>query len=137
MIPVQIIILPVGPNRAAKVAGVCAYLERLSVDNPWHIEVKPHKKTRSKQQNDYLWVIYNIILQSGQLEGWEKQDLHEYFLGEHFGWETLEGMGRRRMRPLKRSSKLSTTEFSDYVDFIQRKAAEMGIYIPDANEEFQ
>jgi hypothetical protein len=60
--------------------------------------------------------------------------LHEYFLGEHFGWETLEGFGRKRLRPLKRSSKLSTAEFAAFVDFIQRKAAELGIYIPDANE---
>jgi hypothetical protein len=58
-------------------------------------------------------------------------------LGEHFGWETLEGFGRKRMRPIRRSSKLSTMEFQDYVAFIQQKAAELGIVIPDPNEEVQ
>ena len=112
------------------------YIRALPANKAWRIEVTPYKPRRSDQQNRYLWgVVYDTILKAGQLDGWHSEDLHEYFLGECFGWETLEGMGRRRMRPLKRSSKLSTTEFSDYVDFIQRKAAEMGIYIPDANEE--
>ena len=64
-------------------------------------------------------------------QGWRNEDVHEYFLGEHFGWETLDGLGRKRMKPLNRSSKLSKMEFVDYVAFIQQKAAEMGIVIPD------
>jgi hypothetical protein len=52
-------------------------------------------------------------------------------LGECFGWETVEGFGRKRLKPLKRSAKLTTLEFSDFVAFIQRKAAEFGVYVPD------
>ena len=62
-------------------------------------------------------------------------DLHEYFLGEHFGWQTLEGFGRKRVKPLRRSSPLSKTEFVDFVDFIQRTMAGHGVYIPDPEEE--
>jgi hypothetical protein len=36
------------------------------------------------------------------------------------------------MKPIRRSSRLNKMEFADYVNFIQRKAADMGIYIPDA-----
>ena len=81
-------------------------------------------------------VCYPTILETGgeALAGWTKDDLHDYFLGEHFGWETIEGFGRKRIKPIRRSSKLSTMEFVDFVDFIQMKAAELGIYIPSPNE---
>jgi hypothetical protein len=117
--------------------SVFRFLSGLSPDKPWQITVKPFRRLRSESQNKYLWgAVYPTILQDGgeALAGWTKDDLHEFFLGEHFGWETIEGFGRRRMKPLRRSKALNTTEFMDFVDFIQRKAAEMGIYIADPNE---
>ncbi len=90
--------------------------------------------SRSLEQNRYLWgVCYPVILERGgeTLGGWTNNDLHEYFLGEHFGWETIEGFGKKRMKPLHRSSTLTKMEFVDFVASIQLKAAEMGIVIPD------
>ncbi len=40
-------------------------------------------------------------------------------------------VGRKKIKPRKRSSRLTTGEFADYVAFIQRRCAEHGIYIPD------
>ena len=38
-------------------------------------------------------------------------------------------------RPIRRSSKLSpNSKFVDFTQFIQRKMAEHGIYVPDPNE---
>ena len=94
-----------------------------------------HKPRRSENQNRYLWgVVYPTILKAGHLDGWHAEDLHEFFLGEHFGWETLDGMGRKRVKPLKRSAKLTKQEFSEYVAFIQQRASGMGIYVPDPEE---
>ena len=91
--------------------------------------------TRSIQQNRYLWgVCYPTILEKGDLEGWRGEDLHEYFLGEHFGWETIAGFGKKRVKPIHRSHNLSTMEFADYVAFVQERAAGLGIYIPDPEE---
>lgn len=99
---------------------------------PHEITIESKKSTRSLEQNAYLWgVCYQTILDAGQLEGWRKEDLHEYFLGEHFGWEHLEGFGRKRLRPVNRSSTLSKMQFVDFVDFIHQKMAEIGIVIPD------
>ena len=91
---------------------------------------------RSTEQNAYLWgCCYETILEHGLKEqGWTNEDLHIYLLGEHFGWETIEGFGRRRQRPIKTSSGLNKAEFADYIDFIHRKAAEMGVYIPSPEE---
>jgi hypothetical protein len=105
----------------------------LSKEKAWTIEIDEYKPKRSDSQNRYLWgVCYAELMKV--LPGWQAEDIHEYMLGEHFGWETIEGMGRKRLRPLRRSSALNKQEFSDFVAFIQRKAAEHGCYIPDANE---
>jgi hypothetical protein len=121
-----------GPFRDAVIQRMVRYLSLLPADKEYRADVDEYRKTRSDSQNKYLWgAVYPTILKDGNLDGWHAEDLHEYFLGEHFGWETVEGFGRKRMRPIKRSSRLSTVEFADYVDFIQRKAAELGIYIAD------
>lgn len=112
---------------------LAAFVEALDLAKAWRVQIEEARPRRSDHQNRYLWgVCYRTILDSGLREqGWDADDVHEYFLGEHFGWETLEGFGRKRLKPVRRSSKLSKMEFMDYVAFIQRKAAEMGIYIPD------
>ena len=129
--------LAVGERSDGMVAKIAGFLVRLPADKAWRVSVVEQKRTRTQQQNRYLWgVAYPAILAGGgeALGGWTAEDLHEYFLGEHFGWETLEGFGRKRIKPLRRSAKLSTLEFSDFVAFIQRKAAEFCVYVPDPNE---
>lgn len=108
------------------------YAEMCKQEFPFKVKLTRGGK-RSLEQNAYLWgVCYEMILESGLREqGWRNTDVHEYFLGEHFGWETLDGLGRKRVRPLNRSSVLTKMEFVDYVAFIQERAAQMGIVIPD------
>lgn len=124
------IILTRDGNRDALIERVANVLRALSVTSAWRVEIKPHKATRSLAQNRTLWgVVYPAILQ--HLPGWDVADVHEYCLGECFGWETVEGFGRKRMKPIKRSAKLSVTEFMDYIAWIQRTMAERGIFVPD------
>ena len=102
-------------------------------NKPLAVTVELWKKPRTNQQNAYLWgVVYPAVIEGGgeALAGWTRDDLHDYFLGECFGWETLEGFGRKRLRPLRRSSTLNKQEFTDYLMFIEAKCAEMGIQIP-------
>ena len=109
-------------------------VQGLSPDKTWAIEVTEWKKPRTNQQNAFLWgVAYPAILEGGgeALAGWTRDDLHEYFLGECFGWEMLEGFGRKRMRPLKRSSALTKQEFSEYLNFLEGRCMDMGIVIPE------
>lgn len=112
-------------------------LEAMPLAKSYKVEVSEHKPVRTSQQNKYLWgVIYPAIIEQGKLEGWTNEEVHDYCLGECFGWETVSGLGRTRIRPVKRSSKLTNPEFSDYINFIQHRMAEHGIYVPDADEEF-
>ncbi len=98
---------------------------------PFKVELK-HGNRRTISQNAFLWAVcYPEIIRQGGLDGWHNQDVHEFYLGEWSGWEELSGLGRKRVRPVRRSSVLSKTEFSDYIAFIQQRAAERGIFIPD------
>lgn len=107
------------------------------MEKSWRVTVGPYRKARSNDQNAFLWMTYQTILDSAteELRGWTKDDLHEFFLIDAFGAETIDGFGRKRLKPIKRSSKLTTTEFMDYVAHIQQFMAERGLYLPDPNEE--
>lgn len=115
---------------------VLAFISALSPQCAWVIELKKFQRRRSTDQNALLWKIYSKILEScgEELRGWTKEDLHTFMLGTHFGWERLEGFGMKRLHPIKRSSKLSTEEFSELVEFVYRFAADHGIYISGKNE---
>jgi len=111
-------------------------VSRLDPAQSWQVTIEAFKPKRSDQQNAFLWgVVYPSILEGGgeTLRGWTTTDLHEYFLIEAFGSEVIEGFGRKRHKPLRRSSKLTKQEFSDYLSLIEAKCAELGIHIPEPN----
>jgi hypothetical protein len=131
-------IFPRGTRPDAMASVVARMVSNLDPLKTWAVEVTEWKKPRTAQQNKFLWgVVYPSILEGGgeALRGWQRDDLHDYFLGECFGWETLEGFGRKRMRPLKRSSALDKQEFSDYLLFLETKCLDMGIVIPEPSYE--
>lgn len=117
-------------GRERVVKSLQRFLETLPANQPFKIEIGRYQKRRSDQQNRYLWgVVYAAF--KAALPGWDAEDIHEFLLGEHFGWERMEGMGRPRMRPIKRSSQLTKQEFGEYVDFCIRKGAEHGVFVPE------
>jgi hypothetical protein len=89
------------------------------------------KSRRTNDQNALLWALYEDVLSKGgeTLGGWTKNDLHEHFLGEHFGWEIREALGRKKQVPRHRSSRLTKAEFSDFLESVVRKCAEYGIVL--------
>ena len=120
--------------RKLAIIKITRFLESLG-QKAWRVEVGEYHATRSGQQNRYLFGVVYPELQK-HLPGWDKDDVHNFMLGEWSGWEVLDGLGgvHQHSKPIRRSSKLTTVEFSDFVGFIQRRAAEIGVYIPDANE---
>jgi hypothetical protein len=125
------------PRNRADASRATRFLDSLPADKAWAVEVREHKPRRTDQQNRFLWgVCYATILREGgeALGGWTADDLHEHYLAKHFGTETLELAGSVYERPLRRSSRLNKQDFADFVAFIQREAAGMGIYIKDPDE---
>lgn len=129
----QVIIIPkTDQGRFQAIDRLSKTLRALDADKIWDVEVKERKSRRSDQQNKLLWSIYEEILDRGgeEMGGWTKEDLHEFFLITHFGSETKELFGKKRLVPLRRSSRLNKQEFSDFVETILRFMAERGICIP-------
>jgi hypothetical protein len=89
------------------------------------------KARRTSPQNDLMWSLYAEALRKGgeALGGWDKDDIHEYMLGEYYGWNKCTAFGRTRLKPKKRSSTRSKAEHSDYLEFVVRKFAEHGIVL--------
>ena len=129
-------IFPRGTKKEAIAQAVVLLIRDETI--AWQVTVEPFKKPRTNQQNAYLWgVVYPTILEAGgeTLRGWQADDLHEYFLGEIYGWETLDGMGRKRMKPVKRSSRMSRSDFMNFLEEISQRCANLCILIPEPTYE--
>jgi hypothetical protein len=132
----QSIILPVMLPRDRVVERIASALLALPIEQGWRVEIHEHKSTRSSQQNRLLWSLYDQIIKKGgeAMQGWGREDLHEFFLIHHFGSETRTLFGKKRLTPVRRSSRLSKKEFSDFVDAIDRFMAERGLVLEMPNE---
>lgn len=86
------------------------------------VEIRPRRRTRSTDQNAWIWgVAYPQIAEALGYEPHEIEELHYGLVakwgGEHFD----KRLGA--MVPNKRSSKLTTKEFSDYMEWLVRFGA--------------
>lgn len=121
-----------GPGRGIILANVISFISELPDAKEWRITIERFRKRRSNDQNAALWgVAYKAL---SDATGNDPDDLHQFFLGEWSGWDVIDVMGQQRRVPKRRSSKLTTAEFSDFYEFIQRRAAECGYNVPSPNE---
>jgi len=123
-------IFPKGTTTEQMANAVARMVQPLDPTRTWSVEILEWKKPRTNQQLRYLYgVVYPMVLEAGgeSLKSWTRDDLHEFFLGEIYGWETLEGLGRKRLRPLRRTSRMTKTEFSEFLYAIEARCMDMGI----------
>lgn len=136
-------VLPRGDRKRALplATQVLAGLDELVA---WNVTIEPVKHERSASQNAYLWAVPNKMISDAT--GYEVEEVHEYLCGQHFGWKDkrvpktprnpsgVESVPIRTTTTDERGKRnvLTTTQFSDYVDFVQRFAAKkLGLVIPD------
>lgn len=125
--------------------SVTQMVQQITSDRAWCIEVSEWKKPRSNQQLRYLFgVVYPMVLEAGgeALGGYTREDLHDFFLGEIYGWQELNALGRTQLKPLRRTSKMTRAEFTDFLYAIENKCIEMNIgplpepiYVGDVDSE--
>lgn len=123
-------ILKKDEDRSALIKRITSFLELLSQDRTWEVDVKQYRAKRSEIQNNALWgVAYKVI---SEHTGYDPAELHDYYLGERFGWVVKTMFGQKKRVPNRRSRKLKTNEFAEFYSFVQRRAAtDVGIYVPD------
>lgn len=131
----QSFILRRGPRSFTK---LIAFLSALATDKEFQVVIGDVKKERSQQQNKALWGCAYETLRKAT--GNDKEDLHEYFCGEYFGWDIKEVMGKKKRKPKRTTTTdydghrdvISTVHLQDFYAFIQQRSAEtVGVYVPD------
>ena len=105
------------------------------------VEIHKPKKDKTNLQNAALFAVaYPAIMDAlGYSGADEKEYLHEIFCGEFFGTKTISIMGKLKKRPIRTTTTneagkrdlISTVEMAEFYAYVQRKAAEFGIIVPD------
>lgn len=114
-------------NRAKDFADYCKTL----VGKELLLTLTDRKKTRSDNQNAYYWAV--IIKTLSDEWGYETEEIHlllkEMFIQKKF--ITVKGV---EFEVIPSTTKLSTKEFKEFIEKIQRWASAQGVYLPDPNE---
>lgn len=117
-------------------------LEQLRIlpDGEHLITIAPYRKTRSNQQNAYLWgVVYPAVLFGLQDAGWEithEEQVHEYCKQAFAAREVINKDTGEVLSLPNSTARMQTAEFNVYVDKIKAFAFEyLNITIPEPNEE--
>lgn len=127
----QQIILNKGDVMGPAYTRLCRAIETLANDKAWVITIEEKKLRRTTSQNSLLWALYDDIIKLGgeAMRGWNKDDLHTFFLIEHFGSETISFFGKKKLVPLRRSSKLNKQDFTDFITHIVDFMAGQGVHL--------
>lgn len=104
------------------------------------ITITPNRKTRSNQQNAYLWgIVYPSVLFGLQDAGWEiidEEQVHEYCKQAFAAREVIKKDTGEVLSLPSSTARMQTAEFNVYVDKIKAFALEyLNITIPEPNEE--
>jgi len=104
-----------------------AKLHRLDPHTDWVCDVTEKKTKRSHEQNSRYW---SLLTDFGRYLGYESEELHEVcrykFLREYAE------VGGERVEKLKSTTKLTTAEFTEYMDAIDRWAVSLGFVWQEA-----
>lgn len=114
-----------------------AVISSLPLDPPYEVQIKPYKKTRSGQQNRYLWGV--VLTQIAANIPDEDGVLHEPYwwhhkLKIHFGYVNdtmpMQLDGKTVDVPWPRTStKFSVAEMQEYIEQCLMFASERGVLI--------
>lgn len=107
------------------------YIQKLSLNKKYSIEIKVQREQRSLPQNKLYW-LYLACLQDET--GEHKDNLHDFFKSKFLGVDERECFGTRFYLP-NTTTKLDTLQFKNYLDRIQEFASvELGITLPDPKD---
>ena len=93
------------------------------------VEVREHKKTRTKKQNSLYWSLIGIIAKD---KGYDSEDLHLALKIKFLGTTEKQIAGQTYIIP-NSTTKLTTTQFGEYVDRVYALGAELGVKLPQAS----
>lgn len=130
-------------GRREEMENYISSLGRLDEDVPMELDLKPRKKTRSLSQNKFYWLCLGFVLDAMYDLGHsrdeiDKESLHEFFLGMFNYTEIINETTGEVRKIAKKSSTMTTQEFSEYFEHVKRWCAEwLSLVLPEPNEQLQ
>lgn len=103
-----------------------AHIQGLPNSKTWDIKIDEHKSTRSAQQNRLYWKWISII---GDHVGMDREEMHRTFAIRLLEPELFVVDGKQYVGA-KSTTKLSTKEFTEYLDKINAAAMNLGLTLP-------
>jgi hypothetical protein len=91
------------------------------------VEIREHKKTRTLEQNSYLWVVYKYI---ADFTGYTTEEVHSA-MKYRFLPRTEVVIGETSASVPKSTKSLKTKEFNEFIErVVSFAASELSINIP-------
>ncbi len=102
------------------------------LEGVYSIEITKYKKDRTASQNKLMWLWLGIISND---TGESSDNLHNIFKMRFLGTEKIQSMGYSIEIP-KSTTKLTTQEFTDYLDKIEGLALSIDIRLPHPTDMY-
>ena len=112
------------------------YLLNLRGKGKLTVTIQKYRKKRSQDANAYYWAC--VVQPLAEHTGYTPNEMHDELLGTYYGWEQRTIKGHTREYPRRRST---TPQVADTLDFMgliqtgQAVAAELGVRLPDQEEQ--
>lgn len=108
-------------------------------DGDYLVEVRKVRRTRSLNQNAYLWgCVYPLLLEGLNEQGWEftsVEQVHEFFKTQYAQEQVINKHTGEVVTFPSSTREMDTVTFSSYCDKLREVAQSfLGINIPDPNE---
>lgn len=113
-------------NKDTVINSAIEFIKVIEVTFPIEIVIKPYRKNRSLEQNEYYWVVLTHISSE---TGHSKEDLHDMLRNKFLGMQT-KSVCNEEIQYLPSTRKLKVGEMADYITQIEAWAALLGIRLP-------
>jgi|FLOH01.1.fsa_nt_gi hypothetical protein len=104
---------------------VVAHFREFPEDEKAIISITRDKMTRSGKQNKMYWAWLGVLSECGHTD----KELHTLMKKEHLGYKTTV-IGDTEVIELRSTTDLKVGEMKEYLDKIDKFAAELGIILP-------
>ena len=130
-------------GREGVISAISGYIRNLPEGIAFLVEIGRLKRERSNQQNKALFGhAYPIIM---EVTGHDVNEIHDIMCGSFWGWKTIKVLGYTKQIPIRSTTKkeqggrdvIKVDIFIKFFDFVQHKAAEYGILIPDPDPNWR
>ena len=113
-------------------------LAQLDPKKRYVVEVREYKKPRSQGLNAFHWS--QVITPIADFMGESPEEAHRELCGSYFGWVENSLGGRKPRRTTTRNEKgerdvLNWEAMNNFIHHCQNIAAELGVPLPEYNEE--